>query len=128
VIKPLLILAGTLSLILGITGIFIPGLPTTPFIILTAGLYARSSDRLYQLLISYKPTGGYILKYRANKGMSLKSKVFSICTMWVMIIISCTFFIKSPEAITIVLLAGITGTFVMGLIVPASKTSKGNIG
>ena len=49
-IKVLLIVLGTLSLCVGIIGIVVPGLPTTPFVLLTAGLYIKSSDKLYLLL------------------------------------------------------------------------------
>ena len=50
--KVILIALGTLSLCIGIIGIIVPGLPTTPFILLTAGLYINSSDRSYQKLIT----------------------------------------------------------------------------
>ncbi|MBW6479367.1 MAG: YbaN family protein, partial [Bacteroidales bacterium] len=59
--KILFAFLGTLSLILGVIGIFVPGLPTTPFLLLTAGLYMKSSERLYKLLISNKYLGPYIL-------------------------------------------------------------------
>ena len=61
--KVLLIILGTIFLGLGILGIFIPGLPTTPFLLLTAALYLRSSQRLYQKLISNKILGKYIQNY-----------------------------------------------------------------
>ena len=62
-IKTILIILGTVSLILGVTGIFIPGLPTTPFLLLTAGLYLRSSKKLYKRLISNQYIGCYIDNY-----------------------------------------------------------------
>ena len=59
-IKIVFIVLGTLSLGIGIIGIVVPGLPTTPFILLTAGLYIKSSDRLYQKLINSRFIGPYI--------------------------------------------------------------------
>ncbi len=115
------IFLGTLSLSLGLLGIFIPGLPTTPFLLLTAALYIRSSDRLYQTIIDNRYVGSYIKKYRANKGMTKKDKVYAISLMWIMIAVSCIFFIDSYLIKTVVAIVGVIGTIVMGLIVPLSK-------
>ena len=117
-VKLILIFLGTLSLILGITGIFIPGLPTTPFLLITAGLYVRSSDRLYRNLISNKYLGSYIVNFQRYKGLTLVSKLYAIFTMWVMIFISTCFFIPSVHAKLIIIGTGIIGTIVMGFIVP----------
>jgi len=108
-------------LIIGIMGIVIPGLPTTPFVLLAASLYLRSSDRLYAKLISNKFIGPYIQKYSIKNGMTLNSKLFSILIMWIMIIISAVFFLETVHLILIVLLMGMTGTLVMGFIVPTVK-------
>ena len=114
------IVLGTISLGIGIVGVFIPGLPTTPFILLTAGLYVKSSDRLYQKLIHNRFIGSYVQEFRRNKGMTLKSKLTSIGAMWVMITISCVFFIDAVTGRLIILLLGAIGTLVMGFIVPTS--------
>ena len=119
--KIFLIILGSLSLIIGIMGIVIPGLPTTPFVLLAASLYLRSSDRLYAKLISNKFIGPYIQKYSIKNGMTLNSKLFSILIMWIMIIISAVFFLETVHLILIVLLMGMTGTLVMGFIVPTVK-------
>ena len=80
-VKIILIVLGTLSLGIGIIGIVVPGLPTTPFLLLTAGLYVKSSDRLYQKLISNRYVGSYILEYQANKGMTKRAKLYAIGLM-----------------------------------------------
>ena len=115
--RVLLIFLGTLSLGLGILGIVVPGLPATPFFLLTAALYIRSSEKLYQKLVSSKIAGKYILDFRERKGMTLKTKIWSISLMWTMITISSLFLIQSLPVIFIVLVAGITGTVVMGFII-----------
>ena len=117
-VKLVLIFLGTLSLILGITGIFIPGLPTTPFLLLTAGLYVRSSERLYRNLISNKLLGSYIVNFQRYKGLTLVSKLYAISTMWVMIFISTFFYIPSVHAKLIIIGTGVIGTIVMGLVIP----------
>ena len=80
--KALYILFGTLSLILGIIGIFLPLLPTTPFLLLTAALYVRSSPRLYNWLLHQKYLGNYIRNFRENKAIPLRAKVISLVLMW----------------------------------------------
>lgn len=62
--KTLFIILGSLSLALGIIGMFLPLLPTTPFLLLTAALYIKSSPRLYDWLISHRILGEYIRNFR----------------------------------------------------------------
>jgi len=120
-LKIVLIILGTISLFLGILGIFIPGLPTTPFILLTAGLYVRSSERLYRQLLINKYLGPFITNYRKNKGLSFKTKLYSIFLMWIMISISAYFFMDSLIPRLVILTAGIIGTVVMGFLIPTIK-------
>jgi len=118
--KIILILLGTLSLIIGVIGIFVPGLPTTAFLLLTAALYMRSSEKLYRKLLSNRILGPYILEFQSQKGMTKRTKLHAIGTMWFMITISCVFFIKPVTVIVIVIGAGVIGTIVMGWIVPTA--------
>jgi len=118
--KAILITLGTLSLLFGLIGIIVPGLPTTPLLLLTAGLYVRSSEKLYNKLISNRIVGSYIVEFRTNKGMTRIAKISVISLMWIMIMISVLFLINYLTVKIIVLLAGITGTVVMGLIVPTT--------
>ncbi|MBN2520866.1 MAG: YbaN family protein [Bacteroidales bacterium] len=122
-LKIIFILLGTISLTLGIIGLFIPGLPTTPFILLTAGLYIRSSDKLYSRLVTSPLIGQYINRYQKNKGMTKKQKIYSISLMWIMIFNSVIFLIQSAVTRIIVIIVGLTGTYVMGFIV---KTIQNN--
>jgi len=120
-IKILLIISGSVSLSLGVIGIFIPGLPTTSFLLLTAFLWARSSDKLYNKLLSNKHVGPYITNFQKNKGMTLKSKISSILMMWTMIGLSTWFFIHNTTVDYIVLGVGVIGTVVMGFILKTVK-------
>lgn len=117
VVKILWIVLGTLSLAIGAIAIVVPGLPTTAFLLLAAWFYLKSSDRLYNKLISNKYFGPYILDFQERKGMTRRTKLHAIGTMWVMISISCIFFIKSMTIILFVIGLGIVGTVVMGFIV-----------
>ena len=86
VVKALLIIIGTLSITLGVIGIVIPLLQTTPLILLGAACYIKSSDELYQKLIRNKWLGGYIKDFREKKGITLTNKVLSLSMMWISIL------------------------------------------
>ena len=80
--KTLCIVIGSISLALGILGIFLPLLPTTPFLLLTAALYFRGSPRLYNWLLSHRHFGPYIRNFRENKAIPLRAKIISLTLMW----------------------------------------------
>ncbi len=83
--RTLLIISGTLCVALGILGMLLPVLPTTPFLLLAAICYARSSKRFYQWLITNRWFGEYIRNYREGRGIPLKQKVFTIFLLWLTI-------------------------------------------
>jgi len=92
-IQWMLILTGTFFLLLGIVGIFLPILPTTPFLLLAAACYAKSSRKLNNWLLNNRWFGNYIRNYREGKGIPLKVKVLSISFLWIVILFSAFFFI-----------------------------------
>ncbi|MGA9225482.1 MAG: YbaN family protein [Mesobacillus sp.] len=84
-VKAFLITVGTLSIGMGVIGIVVPLLPTTPLILLGAVCYVRSSEKLYQKLIKNKWLGAYIKDFYEKKGISRKNKVLSLSLMWLSI-------------------------------------------
>jgi hypothetical protein len=80
--KWLLICAGLVSVVVGVIGIFIPVLPTTPLLLLAAACFIRSSDRLYRWLINHKWFGPFIRNYRAYKAITLRMKIVIIFLLW----------------------------------------------
>lgn len=84
-IRILLIVIGTISVFLGVLGIFMPLLPTTPFLLLAAFCYAKSSERFYNWLITNRFCGQYIRNYREGLGIKLKHKLFTISLLWLTI-------------------------------------------
>ncbi|MDU1892318.1 MAG: YbaN family protein [Dysgonomonas sp.] len=107
-IKYLYIVLGLISLGLGLLGIITPGLPTTPFILLTAFLFARSSPKLYNKLLNNKLTGRYLRK--VNEGLGLKGMLISIGFMWCMVCF--TAFVVFDGTMRYVMLGlGVVGTF-----------------
>jgi len=88
VLKPILLVVGTISLILGAIGIFLPILPTTPFLLLSAACYVRSSERMYNWLLGNGWFGKYIKNYREGRGIPLKTKIIAVTLLWVGILYS----------------------------------------
>ena len=80
---------------LGIVGIFVPLLPTTPFLLLAAACYARSSQRCYGWLLNNKWFGNYIRSYLERKGVPLKVKVLTVTLLWITIGASIAFAVQS---------------------------------
>jgi uncharacterized membrane protein YbaN (DUF454 family) len=118
-----LIALGTIFLALGVVGVVVPGLPTTPFLLLSAACYVRSSERLYVWLLNHKVFGKIIRDYRETRSISLRSKVISIATMWAMILLSIFVFIDNIAVEITISTLGAVGTLVM-LLIPTSKKRR----
>ena len=84
-IRSLWVAAGTFSLALGIIGIFLPLLPTTPFLLLSAACYFKGSKRMHEWLLDNRWFGHYIRSYREGKGVPPRVKILSISSLWVTI-------------------------------------------
>ncbi len=106
-VKRVLIIAGIFFVGLGIIGIFLPILPTTPFLLLAAACFARSSKRFYNWLLNNRWFGNYIKNYREGKGVPLKVKVLSISLLWIAIIFSAFFWVSILFAKFILILVAI---------------------
>jgi uncharacterized protein len=83
--RGLLVAAGTLSVVLGTLGIFLPLLPTTPFLLLAAACYARSSPSFLAWLLGNRWFGSYIRNYRERRGLPLRQKVVTLTLLWLAI-------------------------------------------
>jgi uncharacterized membrane protein YbaN (DUF454 family) len=102
-INGLLIFAGTFFVVLGVLGVFLPILPTTPFLLLATACYTRSSERFYGWLLNNKWFGKYIKNYREGKGVPLRVKLLSISFLWLSIMFS-TFVIVDNLFVRIILI------------------------
>lgn len=92
----LLMIAGGISLFLGILGVFLPLLPTTPFVLLTAICWARSSEKFHSWLVNHKLFGKMVTDWEAHRIIPLKAKWLSTIMMNGMILISAFFLVNSP--------------------------------
>lgn len=86
--KYLLILLGSISLVLGIIGIFLPVLPTTSFLLLSSYCYVRSSPRLYSWLIHHRIFGRYIYNYLTYRAIPKRTKIFTVAFLWATLLLS----------------------------------------
>jgi hypothetical protein len=81
-LRGLLVAAGTLLVALGLVGAFVPVLPTTPFLLLAAACWVRSSERLHRWLFANRLFGDYLRRYRAGEGLPLASKIATLALLW----------------------------------------------
>ena len=108
--KILLMILGSIALMLGVVGAFLPLLPTTPFLLLAAALYFRSSPRLYEWLLAHPHLGTYIRNFRENKAIPLRVKIVSVSLVWITLLY-CAFFVAHiiyVRFLFVALAAGIT--------------------
>ncbi len=117
------IVLGVVCVLLGTAGTVIPGLPTTPFLLLASWLFYRSSPRLRNKLLS-SWLGKYIRDYEKNKGLTWHKKVSIILLMAAMCTLSIVCFIDSLTVRIVVGIAGLIGGIVVGFVVPTLRSSN----
>lgn len=106
--KTIYIILGSISLALGILGIFLPLLPTTPFLLLTAALYFKGSGRLYNWLLTHPYFGNYIRQFREERAIPLRAKVVSVSMVW-LTILYCVISLSDNIWLSLLLLTIATG-------------------
>jgi len=116
-IRWVLVGVGTFFVGLGLLGIFLPVLPTTPFLLLAAACYARSSERFYNWLLNHRWFAEYIRNYREGRGIPPRVKALSISLLWLMILISALFIVR-PCMVKVILIGIAIGVTLYLLSVP----------
>lgn len=108
--KALLIAAGSLSVVLGVLGIFLPLLPTTVFFLMAAACFMRSSDRLYNWLIHHRWFGSYIRNYREHRAMTMEAKFSMLVTLWLTMLLTMIFAVSNwwLRGLLVCIAAGVT--------------------
>jgi hypothetical protein len=119
--KYLYIVSGLLAVGLGALGVVIPGLPTTPFLLLASWLFYRSSPRLQKWLLA-SWLGKYIRSYQRRGGMTATQKAGAVGVMTVMVLLSTFVFIpEGSMARIIVPIVGVVGVLTVIFFVPNAK-------
>ncbi|CDM24021.1 hypothetical protein BN940_07791 [Castellaniella defragrans 65Phen] len=109
-IRALFTFLGCVALALGVLGIFLPLLPTTPFLLLAAFCFLRGSARMHAWLMSHRILGPYIRDFQAGRGIPLRSKCIALALMWPSLALS-AWFMPVPWARWLLLIPGIGVTF-----------------
>ena len=109
--KYILASIGLFSLGLGILGIFLPLLPTTPFLLLSAALFMKSSKRLYNWLMNHKYLGKHLKNYIEHKTISLRSKISSISLLWITILLTAIYVVENIIVKIVLLIIASAVTF-----------------
>lgn len=112
---------GLVAVFLGALGVVVPGLPTTPFLLLASWLFYRSSPRLQQWLLA-SWLGRYIRDYHRLGGMTLAQKAGAVGIMVFMVLLSTFVFIPAGSVARIIVPAvGAVGVLVVVFAVPNAK-------
>lgn len=91
-------------------GMFVPVLPTAPFILLAAACFMRSSEKLHEWLVTHPRFGCHIEDYLAGRGLQARTKAVALTTLWASILASAYFFVPLPvaDAVLVLVAAAVT--------------------
>ena len=106
-IRIVFIIAGSLSLVIGIIGIFLPILPTTPFLILASACYMRGSQRMADWMLANRWFGPTLRDFHAGRGIPVRTKIWAISMLWISLAIS-AWFMPVPWARPLLLIPGVS--------------------
>ena len=95
------------ALTLGLIGIFLPVLPTTPFVLLAAAAFSVSDPKRAKKLEESKLFGSYLRHWRTHQGVPLKTKIRAIFFLWVGLILSIVLVQKSVVTIILIIIGTI---------------------
>ena len=87
----LLVALGTLALGIGMVGLVVPVLPTTPLLLISAYCYLRSSNSLYRWLIGHRVFGRYLQDYLERRTIPRRVKAVALGTLWPSLLVSMFF-------------------------------------
>ena len=122
-LRYIFIVCGCIAVILGTIGVVVPGLPTTPFVLLASWCFYKSSPRLQAWLLQ-SFLGKYIRDYKEKGGLTMRKRLYIIALMATMVSVSIIFFIPNRTVDIIVGVAGLIGCIVVGFVVPQTKEKE----
>lgn len=115
-----MLIVGMVSLAVGVIGIFVPVLPTTPFLLVSAWSFLRTSKRLYSWLMNHRVLGSYIRNYILHRGTTLRAKIVSLTALWLTLGLSILIVDKAVVKLILTLVGVAVSTHILTL-----RTIKG---
>ena len=122
-LRVILLFAGTLFVVIGVIGIYLPVLPTTPFLLLAAACYVRSSERMYRWLLAQPRLGREIQAILEKRGLPRNVKIFSLVFAWIMLGGLALFVVESDLARVLLIALALVKTGVLMRMPTAVKSS-----
>jgi uncharacterized membrane protein YbaN (DUF454 family) len=127
-LRPLLLLTGWLAVALGLLGIVLPLLPTTPFALLAAACLTRSSPRGHRWLLATRLLGPALADWQAGRGVPLRARLVALALLWPWILIAMAA-TAAPSPLRSLLPAVAIAVSVMVLGLPgARRDRRGHVG
>lgn len=123
-LRLLLLIVGSISLALGVLGIFLPLLPTTPFLLLTAACYVRSSKQFYQWLLTHPVLSRYILAYLDGRGLPRQAKRYTLLLMWLTMSVSMLIVARWQVQLVLLITGLAVSTYIWRLPEPALANTQ----
>lgn len=111
--RGLLVVAGMVSLGLAVAGAILPGLPTTPFVLLAAACFAKSSPRMHAWLLANRWLGPMVRDWEANRSLPLRVKWLATTMMLIMVTLSAWHLLSRPWLAALVVGSGLLGASVV---------------
>jgi hypothetical protein len=107
-VRAVWVVAGTGCVGLGVLGLFLPVLPTTPFLLVAAACYARASERFYSWLLNNRTFGPTIREWRRYRSIPYRTKLTAIVMMSLTLSSSIVFFVRNPYLQAALAMLGVT--------------------
>ena len=123
VVKHTLNIIGLIAVVLGVVGIFVPLLPTTPFLLLASACFARGSERLLRWLLTNKLFGSYLSDFEQGKGIPLRGKIMAVGLLWVSLGYSVYRLNSLPLTLLLIAIAIAVSTYLIAFVPTRSATS-----
>ena len=106
-VRGLFVVGGAICVALGMAGLLLPVLPTTPFMLLAAYCFARASPRLHRRLLDSRSFGPMIREWQRHRALAWRTKLTAIVLMSATLAVSIVFFVRQPTLQLILALLGV---------------------
>lgn len=124
ILRGVVFAAGMLCTALALIGVVIRGLPTTPFLLLAAGCFSKSSDRMNRWIHEHPHLGPFLRDLREGRGMSLRLKAVTLLMAWVLLGGLAVFLTRSVHLRVFLLALAATKTVLLVWVIPTKRVDE----